>query len=141
MGWTVWGMIPGRSKKFFSSLKCPDWLWGSPGVPFSGPWRVKQPQSEADHLPTSSTEVLRVSGALCPLPLCALMVCTGTSSSPLPLCMLVHKYVVIYLVTLSACILHSVSRRWIKEQTKVLREKFVPVVARTPHVSHVPLWD
>lgn len=134
-------MIPERGKRIFSSLKCPDQLWGSPGVTFSGPWRVKQPQPEADHLPASSTEVLRLSGAILLLPLCALMVCRGTSSSPIPVCMLVHKYIMIYLVTLLACILHSVSCRWMEEWTKVLREKLVPVLARAPHISHVLLWE
>jgi len=28
MGWEIWGLNPGKGKKFFSSPKCPDWLWG-----------------------------------------------------------------------------------------------------------------
>jgi hypothetical protein len=30
------GLIPGRSKSFVSTLKDPDWLWGPPGFLFSG---------------------------------------------------------------------------------------------------------
>lgn len=30
MGWMIWDWIHGRGKRFFSSPKCPDWLWGPP---------------------------------------------------------------------------------------------------------------
>jgi hypothetical protein len=26
-GLDVWGLIPSRSKRFFSTPQCPDWLW------------------------------------------------------------------------------------------------------------------
>jgi len=28
MGWTNWVLNPSKGKRFFSSPKCPDWLWG-----------------------------------------------------------------------------------------------------------------
>jgi len=34
------GLIPSRVKKFLSSLKCPDQLWGSPSLSLSGYQRV-----------------------------------------------------------------------------------------------------
>jgi len=34
MGWTIGGLNPNRGKKFVSSPKCPDQLWG-PAYPFS----------------------------------------------------------------------------------------------------------
>jgi len=30
MGWTIQGTVPGRDKRFYSPLKCPDLLWGPP---------------------------------------------------------------------------------------------------------------
>jgi hypothetical protein len=36
MGWTVRGLNTGGSKRFFSSSKCPDWLWGKPSLLCSG---------------------------------------------------------------------------------------------------------
>jgi hypothetical protein len=34
----VWDSNPGRDKRFFSSQKCPDQLWGLPNLLFSGCW-------------------------------------------------------------------------------------------------------
>jgi hypothetical protein len=61
MGWTVWGSNPGRSKRFFSSPKCPDQLWGLPSLLFNGYWGsfpgVKRLENEVNHLLPSSAEV------------------------------------------------------------------------------------
>jgi len=35
-GWTIWGSILGRGKRFLSSPECPDWLWGLHSLVFSG---------------------------------------------------------------------------------------------------------
>jgi len=32
----VWGSIPGRSKRYFISSKCPDWLWAQHSLLFKG---------------------------------------------------------------------------------------------------------
>jgi len=61
MGWEIWGLNPGKGKKFFSSPKCPDWLWGPTILLYRGYWgffkEVKQPGCEVDHSPPSSAEV------------------------------------------------------------------------------------
>ena len=36
MGWTVTDVVLGRSKRFFSSPKCPDWLHGVSSLLFVG---------------------------------------------------------------------------------------------------------
>jgi hypothetical protein len=55
-GW-LWGKVwfLGGGKRFYSSGKCPDWLWGPPNLLFCGfqclfPQGVKQPKYETDHL-------------------------------------------------------------------------------------------
>jgi hypothetical protein len=34
----IWGLIPGRSKKLFSSPECPNRLWGMPNLIFNVYW-------------------------------------------------------------------------------------------------------
>ena len=50
MDWMVWGLNPGRAKKFFSSPKRPDQLWSPPTLQFNvycGSFiRIKQPGRE-----------------------------------------------------------------------------------------------
>jgi len=36
MGCTIQGSNPDRSKRFFSSLYHPEWLWGPPALLFNG---------------------------------------------------------------------------------------------------------
>jgi TM2 domain-containing membrane protein YozV len=62
-----WGWIPGRGKKYLSSLQRPDRLWGptSQWVPGTHSPRVKRPVLEADHAPSSSAEV-KNGGAILP---------------------------------------------------------------------------
>jgi hypothetical protein len=67
-------LIPDRGKRFFSTPKCPDQLWGPPSLLisgyqelFPGGWGVKQSGHEADHSLPSSAEV-KNGGALPPLP-------------------------------------------------------------------------
>jgi hypothetical protein len=38
MGQMAQGLIHGRGKRFFSSLKCPEQLWDPPSLLFSGYW-------------------------------------------------------------------------------------------------------
>jgi hypothetical protein len=68
---TGWGSIPGRSKRAFSSLQCPDQLWGPISLLsnwYQGLFPVgKATEHEADHSPLSSTEV-KNDGATPPLP-------------------------------------------------------------------------
>jgi hypothetical protein len=61
------GSIPGRGKRFFSSPRCPDQLWGPPSLLFSGYLGVKWWGHEADHSPPSSARVKK-GGAIPPLP-------------------------------------------------------------------------
>jgi hypothetical protein len=58
----IWGLNPGRCKRFFCVPKCPHWLWGLSSFLFSGYWgavflTVKQLGFDANHLPPSSDEV------------------------------------------------------------------------------------
>jgi hypothetical protein len=59
--WTVWGSNPHSGKKFFSSPKRPDWLWGPPSLLFNG-YRgslsgVKRPGREVNDSPPCSAEI------------------------------------------------------------------------------------
>jgi len=54
MGWTVWGLIPRRDRRFSFSRKRPGRLCGPPSLLFSGnqeffPWGVKWLGREVDH--------------------------------------------------------------------------------------------
>jgi hypothetical protein len=43
---------------FFSSVKCPEWLWSSPRLLFNGYWvGIKQLRHDVDHAPPSRAEV------------------------------------------------------------------------------------
>jgi hypothetical protein len=46
-GWAIWGLIPGRDKRFSSSPKCPDRFWDSLSFLFSG-YRELFPQAQSD---------------------------------------------------------------------------------------------
>ena len=80
MDWMVWGSNCGRSKRFYSSCHCPDWLWGPPNLPFNvylgsflGGGRLSSPSMKLItqlHLEPR----LRVSGTILLLPLHAFMV-------------------------------------------------------------------
>jgi hypothetical protein len=59
------GSIPSRGKIFFPTPQHPDWLWAHPAS--SEYLGVRQPGSEADHSPPSSTEA-KNGGAIHPLP-------------------------------------------------------------------------
>jgi hypothetical protein len=61
-----WGSIPGRGE-IFSSSQRPDRDWDLPSLLFNGYRDIKQPGSEADHSPPSSSEV-KNGGAIPPLP-------------------------------------------------------------------------
>jgi hypothetical protein len=55
------GSIPVRCKRFFSSARSSDQLWGQPtsnGYQGISPWVVKRREREADHSPPSSPEVM-----------------------------------------------------------------------------------
>jgi hypothetical protein len=55
-----WGLNPSSGKRFFSSPKCPDQLWGLPNFLFSGYCGsfpgVKQAVHEVNHSPRSSVQ-------------------------------------------------------------------------------------
>jgi hypothetical protein len=56
----VWGLNPGREKRFLSSPKCPDWLWSPTTLLFNGyggsfPGEM-QPGHEVRHSPPSRRE-------------------------------------------------------------------------------------
>jgi hypothetical protein len=55
------GSIPGRGKRFLSSLQRPDRLWGPPSLLSNGYRRlspgIKRPRREADRSPPSSAQV------------------------------------------------------------------------------------
>jgi hypothetical protein len=57
----VRGSNLGRGKRFFSSLKRPDRLWGQPTLLFNGYYgsfpRAKRPARELDHLPACSADI------------------------------------------------------------------------------------
>jgi len=36
MGWMIWGSNPSKGKRFMSSPKCADWLWGPLTLLFNG---------------------------------------------------------------------------------------------------------
>jgi hypothetical protein len=57
-----------QEQRYFSSPSLPDRLWSLPGNEGSFPG-VKQPGREADHSPSSSSEVKNV-GAISPIALC-----------------------------------------------------------------------
>lgn len=75
----VWDSNPGRDKRFFPSQKCPDQLWGLPNPLFSGCLGsfsgVNQPGYEIQAL--HPVLMLRMSGAICLLPLHTFMLWTG----------------------------------------------------------------
>jgi len=60
-GWTVGGSNAVRAKRFFSSPKRPDLLWGPPSLLFNGRQlsfpKVKQPGRAVNHSPPASAEV------------------------------------------------------------------------------------
>jgi hypothetical protein len=60
-GWTIWVSNPGRSKRYFSFPKCPDWLWDPPSPQFGGYQGnfmvIKRPGRDTEHLLPSTTEV------------------------------------------------------------------------------------
>jgi hypothetical protein len=58
------GSIPGRGEKYFDTPQRPDRMRSQPKLLFNGyrelPLKVKRPGREADHLPSSSAEVMNV---------------------------------------------------------------------------------
>jgi hypothetical protein len=74
MGWTVQGSNPDMSKRFFSSPKCPDWLWGLPSLLFNEYWGsllgVKWPGCKVNHSPLSSAKVKNEWSYTSPPPIC-----------------------------------------------------------------------
>jgi hypothetical protein len=77
LGWTTQDLNPARDRIFLLS-KNPDWPWGPPIFLFSGYWDsvlgLKQPGHKVKHL------LLRLmSGVLPLLPICDVMVVTGTA--------------------------------------------------------------
>jgi len=75
-----------RGKRFFSSPKCPDWLWGPPSLLFNGHGGLfPQELSRWDmRLTTHICLFPRIrSGAILPHPIYVFIVCVGNTLLPL----------------------------------------------------------
>jgi hypothetical protein len=68
------GLSPGKSKKCFSSIKCPDRLWNSHSLLLNGYRRsvtvVKRPRRGDVHSPPSSAEIKNIWSYTCTAPTC-----------------------------------------------------------------------
>ena len=74
VGWTIWGLNPGRGEKFSVLQNCLDQFWSQPSLLYSGCWcyifGVKRLEYEmATHLHLVAS--LRTSGIVALLPLYA----------------------------------------------------------------------
>jgi hypothetical protein len=66
-GWTAWGSIPGKSKRFYFLHNVQTDFGAHPTSNTMGTGELNRPESEADHSFLSNAEVKKV-GAMPPLP-------------------------------------------------------------------------
>lgn len=79
MGRIIWDLNPSRDKRFISSLKCPDQLWGHPASYLPGT-RGSFPRQNCLGMRLNTSAKVKNEWSYPPLPLYAFMVCKENSS-------------------------------------------------------------